>query len=123
MTKNILEPRYVLAVNNLKVSSQYYQKVLGFQQDNQFKGWAFLSRDSCFVMLGECSDEMSASATGDHSYFAYLVVLDARALFDEFTSKGAIFVKNLRDEPWGMREFAVITIDGHRIMFGQDLNK
>jgi Glyoxalase/Bleomycin resistance protein/Dioxygenase superfamily len=24
-------------------------------------------------------------------------------------------------EPWGMREFLVRTVDGHRIMFGQDL--
>ena len=24
-----------------------------------------------------------------------------------------------RDEPWGMREFGVRTIDGHRMMFGQ----
>lgn len=26
-----------------------------------------------------------------------------------------------RDEPWGMREFGVRTIDGHRMMFGQEM--
>jgi hypothetical protein len=27
-------------------------------------------------------------------------------------------VKPLRIEPWGMREFGIRTIDGHRMMFG-----
>ena len=26
------------------------------------------------------------------------------------------------DKPWGMREFAIETPDGHRIMFGQDID-
>lgn len=28
-----------------------------------------------------------------------------------------------RREPWGMREFGVRTIDGHRIMFGQEVGE
>lgn len=34
---------------------------------------------------------------------------------------GAEFVKPLRDEPWGMREFGLRTADGHRIMIGQEM--
>jgi hypothetical protein len=30
-------------------------------------------------------------------------------------------VKPLASEPWGMREFGLRTVDGHRIMIGQDL--
>ena len=26
--------------------------------------------------------------------------------------------KTLRDEPWDMRGFGLVTVDGHRIMFG-----
>jgi len=36
-------------------------------------------------------------------------------------AKGADILKTIRDEQWGMREFALRTIDGHRIMFGQDI--
>jgi hypothetical protein len=28
----------------------------------------------------------------------------------------------LGDKPWGMREFAVVTPDGHRIVFGERLS-
>jgi len=34
---------------------------------------------------------------------------------------GAEFIQTLSDKPWGMREFGVRTVDGHRIMFGQEL--
>jgi len=32
---------------------------------------------------------------------------------------GAELTKPLRDEPWGLREFGLRTIDGHRLMVGQ----
>ena len=39
------------------------------------------------------------------------------AYYESVKTKGAEIRKELRDEPWGMREFAVQTTDGHRIMF------
>jgi uncharacterized glyoxalase superfamily protein PhnB len=119
MDKNIIEPRYVLAVNDLEKSIEYYESALRFEIVNRFPGWAFLSRDSFLVMLGECSEEKAAHKIGDHSYFAYLVVNDAKSLFDEFKGNNVKFVKQLKDEPWGMREFGIVTIDGHRMMFGE----
>jgi hypothetical protein len=32
--------------------------------------------------------------------------------------KAPAIIKPLRDEPWGMRELGIRTVDGHRIMFG-----
>ena len=46
-----------------------------------------------------------------------LVIDDVDAFHARVTSAGAELVKALRSEPWGMREFGVRTIDGHRIMF------
>jgi uncharacterized glyoxalase superfamily protein PhnB len=43
-------------------------------------------------------------------------VLHAKA-----ASAGAEIVKPLVTEPWGMLEFGVRTVDGHRIMFGQEV--
>ena len=43
-------------------------------------------------------------------------------MHDDFKNKGVEFIKQLTDESWGMREFGIKTIDGHRMMFGQDLN-
>lgn len=117
--KNLFKPRYTLAVKNIEESKSFYMDVLGFERLNEYPGWSFLGRDNVILMLGECADEKPASDIGDHSYFAYIEVSDASTLFQEFESKGVTFIKVLKDEPWGMREFGIKTVDGHRMMFGQ----
>jgi uncharacterized glyoxalase superfamily protein PhnB len=37
----------------------------------------------------------------------------------QLRAKGVRLVRDLADQPWGMREFGIATPDGHRIMFGQ----
>lgn len=70
-------------------------------------------------MLGRCPEAMPASELGDHSYVAYLRVDDVRAFHDRAVTAGADIVKPPTEEPWGMREFAVRSPDGHRFMLGQ----
>ncbi len=112
--------RYVLAVHDLKQSVEYYSKELGFTLLNEPPGWAFLGRESFIVMLGECKDSIDPKKLGDHSYFAYINVENSKELFEEFSSKNVTIRKELKPEPWGMKEFAIETIDGHRIMFGEE---
>jgi catechol 2,3-dioxygenase-like lactoylglutathione lyase family enzyme len=115
-------PRYVLAVHDLERSAGYYRDVLGFTiREVGDPGWRFFVRDECFVMAGECADAIAPGDLGDHSYFAYIVVDDIDAFCAEVTAKGADVIKQLRSEWWGMREFAIRTIDGHRIMFGMPI--
>lgn len=113
--------RCVLAVHSLTASVDYYTRVLGMEVDFTAPGWAFLSRGSFRLMLGECTDAMPAHDLGDHSYFAYVTVEGIDELFAEVVAAGATFTQKLADKPWGMREFGVRTPDGHRIMFGQEL--
>ncbi len=117
----LTKTRSVLAVQSLKISTPFYRDVLGMNIDFEPPGWCFLSRDNFAVALGECPEAHPAKELGDHSYFAYITVVDAAVLFEEFSVKSAEFIKPMSDEPWGMREFGVRTIDGHRIMFGQEL--
>lgn len=117
----IVEPRYVLAVQNLAASVAHYQEKLGFTTDWAYDGWHQLRRGKFVVMLGECTDDRSAFETRNHSYFAYVQVEGVDELFRELVTKGAEIHYPLGSKPWGMREFGVITIDGHRIMFGQQL--
>jgi len=113
--------RCVLAVQDLDRSVDYYTRVLGLAVDFTAPGWAFLTRGSWRVMLGECADAMAAHETGDHSYFAYVTVERIEELYDELVRKGAVLTQGLADKPWGMREFGVRTPAGHRVMFGQEL--
>ena len=113
--------RYTLAVRDLAKSTEYFTTVLGLSIDFTAPGWTFLSRGSFRVMLGECTDAVSPAELGDHSWFGYVTVSDANALFVEYQASGAHFTQSLADKPWVMREFGVRTVDGHRIMFGQEL--
>lgn len=110
--------RYVIAVPNLRRSADYYCNVLGFDVIMTYPGWQFFRRDNCIIMAGECPDALYPDVIGDHSYFAYLEVDNAEQLHSSLVSAGAELVKPLRAEAWGMLEFGIRTIDGHRIMFG-----
>jgi uncharacterized glyoxalase superfamily protein PhnB len=87
--------------------------------ESEHPGWAFLKRESFIIMLGECPDAINPQKLGDHSYFAYIDVSNAETIYKEFSSKAVTIRKKLKSEPWGMKEFAIETIDGHRIMFGE----
>ncbi len=113
---------YVLAVPDLARSAEFYCDALGFAVDPvDAPGWCMLVQDSCRIILGACPDAMPAAELGDHSYFAYLVVDDADAALARATRAGASVIKPIANEPWGMREFGLRTVDGHRIMLGQRL--
>ncbi|XWN37790.1 MAG: VOC family protein [Balneola sp.] len=113
--------RHVLAVPNLKISSDFYKTQLGFSVDWEDENWCFLYRDSFYVMLGECKDAILPSELGDHQYFAYVDAEDIDKLYNEYSSKEIEITSVLADKPWGQREFGIKTIDGHRIMFGKEL--
>lgn len=119
----ISSPRHVLAVHSVAESSEWYQEKLGFEEFvNLGDDWRFVRRDGVVVMLGQCPDEVPASETGNHSYFAYWHVDEAEGLYKEWTANGVEMTKPLRDEPWRMREFGIRTIDGHRISIGEELS-
>ena len=61
------------------------------------------------------------SQAQDHSWFAYLHVRDAADLYHECLAHGVDIWHSLADKPWGLREFAIVTPDGHRIVFGERL--
>lgn len=119
----VVRTRHVLAVTNLAVAAAYYMDKLGFVRDFAVEGWEFLSLGNFKVMLGECPDEVPAEQTGNHSYFAHVIVADIDALYCDYQARGATFLFPVADKPWGLREFGVSTPDGHRIVFGQELNR
>jgi uncharacterized glyoxalase superfamily protein PhnB len=117
----ITHSRCVLAVRDLAVSTRFYMDVLGFQRDfgDGSDGWSFLSRDGFRVMLGECRDATPAGELGDHSWFVYLTVEDVDGLYADVSRGGAEILSQPTTKPWGLREFALRTPDGHRIVCGE----
>ncbi len=122
MASEIQRARVVLAVHDLERSTAYYRDVLGFSRAPiDADGWSFMSRDGVQVMLGECPGSMPATKLGDHSYVAYFDVTNIDALHGEIAGQGADICSPLAEKPWGMKEFGVRTVDGHRFMFGEEI--
>ena len=117
--RKIVHTRHVLAVKDLAIEAAYYLEELGFERDFTAPGWEFLSFGDFKVMLGECADEMTAEATGNHSWYANVLVENVDEIYEEFIERGARILSPMENKPWGIREFSVVTPDGHRIGFGQ----
>src|SRR5438046_8860574 len=114
--RKVVRTRHVLAVKDLAVEAEYYINKLGFDRDFTVPGWEFLSFGDFKVMLGECADEMPASETGNHSWYAHVIVENVDEVYRELTERGAKILSPIEDKPWELREFSVQTADGHRIV-------
>lgn len=120
--KMIQESRYVIAVPDLKASSNYYENILGFEvKEIGDDGWRMFVKDRACIMAGECPGATLPNELGDHSYFAYFIVESIDQYYESIKTSGGKILKEIRSEPWGMREFAIQTIDGHRIMVGSNV--
>ena len=121
MEAKIEGARFVLAVNSLEKSVEFYKSKLGFHTLWDGGGWHFLTRDSVKIMLGECPDDQPAGENGSHSYFAYLEVNSIDKLYQEYQLTKVEVLSAIENKPWGQREFSIRTIDGHRITFGEEI--
>jgi catechol 2,3-dioxygenase-like lactoylglutathione lyase family enzyme len=118
----IVDSTFVLAVADLARSRQFFVEKLGFSEDLAVEGWSFLSRGSCKLRLGGCPGIKPMSDVPDHSWFAYLHVRGAQSLYGTFLKNGVEIWHEISEKPWGMREFSIITPDGHRIVFGEEIH-
>jgi catechol 2,3-dioxygenase-like lactoylglutathione lyase family enzyme len=120
MSARISPWAFVLAVPDLEKSAGYFRDVLGFNV--LWMGasdWRLVERDGVRVMLGRCPNDLSPAELGSHNWFGYLSVDDVDVLHAELTARGAACTAPTNTH-YGMREIVATTIDGHRIVFGQD---
>jgi len=118
----VSKTQHVLAVNDLDASDKFFIEKLGFTLRSRIGGWSFLNLDNFYLMVGHCAEEVPASDTNNHSYFAYVNCLGIDELYNQYKNNGVEFVQKIADKPWKMREFGIVTPEGHRIMFGQEID-
>jgi catechol 2,3-dioxygenase-like lactoylglutathione lyase family enzyme len=121
MSEPDLRPHaYVLAVNDLDGSVAYFVEVLGFGVEwADGDNWQALRRGDVRLMLGRCPDALPPTKLGDHSYFGFITTRDVDALHAAFKARAALILSPSADKPWGWREMAVATPEGHLMMFAQ----
>jgi uncharacterized glyoxalase superfamily protein PhnB len=117
----------VLLVNEVVDAANYYRDKLGFAY-NKFVGdppsFVLLHRDTCHVMLKQAmiSEHVVPNRqNSDQLWNMYFWVTDVAALYRELTRRGALIEYDLVDQPYGVREFAVLDLDGYSIGFGQEM--
>jgi catechol 2,3-dioxygenase-like lactoylglutathione lyase family enzyme len=119
MPKNMTPWAFVLAVPDMQKTAAYFHDVLGFRVLwDEASDWRLVERDAVRIMLGHCPNDVRPADIGSHNWFGYVNVDDVDALHAELAARGAD-CKPPFDQHYGMRELVVTTIDGHRIVFGE----
>ena len=130
-SRNLASISPFFIVKDLKVSISYYIERLGFQLD--FQGpregpfWAGVSRDGIGIMLKAVApDVLPIPNHTRHEWAppeALIYSMDPDALFDEFSRRGASFVKTLSFVEEGLWGFAITDADGYVLVFFQLRNE
>lgn len=115
----IEQTEHVLAVPNLTQSERWWRQAMKFETVFITPGWVFMASGGARLRLGECPVALPAHALGDHSYFAFFHVTEIDSLAERLRNMDAIIRSGPTDQPWGLREMAVESPDGHRFMLGQ----
>jgi uncharacterized glyoxalase superfamily protein PhnB len=114
----------VFLVDDVVATANFYRDTFGFHYE-RFWGdppsFCMVKRFGGILMLTEKPGAMRPNHLADgQSIDAYLWVDDVDALYAELKANGAKIVRELRDEPYGMRDFDVEDCNGYRLAFGSD---
>jgi uncharacterized glyoxalase superfamily protein PhnB len=115
-----------LAVRNMKQAIQFYRDSLGFKMGMVFPDadnpeYADLSKDGMVLMLIPArSVAIGAKEKLGIGVNLYMQIDgDIDEYCNEVTNKGAKVVVDIKDEPFGIRDFTVEDIDGYKLTFNQ----
>jgi len=118
----------LLAVRNMKETIEFYMNVLGFKigmffPDAENPEYADLSKDGMVLMflpaknVGITSEERLG--IGVNMYMEIDGNIDE--YYAELKRKGVKIAADIKDEPFGIRDFTVEDIDGYQLTFNKRL--
>jgi uncharacterized glyoxalase superfamily protein PhnB len=102
-----------MPLDDVTTGVAYYRDIFGFSVNYAQQDFGVMDRDKVRVLL----IARTARHTGIGS--CYLYVNDADAVHAELSAKGANVQGEPVSQPWGLREFSVLDLEGNRIGFGQ----
>jgi len=102
-----------LPFSDVAAAMAYYRDVLGFQVNYEQADLGVMDRDSVRLLLVARTERHKGIGS------ASVYVRDADTLHAELGRKGANVQGAPVSQPWGLREFRVLDIEGNQITFGQ----
>jgi len=116
----------MLAVRNMKQTIQFYRDSLGFKigmtfPDSNNPEYADLSRDGMVLMFIPAENigigREEKLGVGVNMYMQ--IDGDIDKYYNELKDKGVKIVVDIKDEPYGIRDFTIEDIDGYKLTFNQ----
>ena len=92
--------------------------VLAFRYEDFYAGIQAGTQMFHLKLVDDAGPGIAAVAAYD-GFHLYLETDDAVAAAEAFRRNGVVFVRDIEDKPWGMREFVVQDDDGHILYFGE----
>jgi uncharacterized glyoxalase superfamily protein PhnB len=114
----------MLAVRNMKQSIEFYKNSLGFKMGMAFPDadnpeYTDLSKDGMVLMFIPVENvgvgKVERLGIGVNIYMQ--IDGDIDEYYNELKNKGVKIVVDIKDEPYGIRDFTVEDIDGYKLTF------
>jgi hypothetical protein len=116
----------VFLVGNIEPTMAWY-KQLGFTAEYYPPGFAILHRDEVEIFLQQQDGYAAPNDPGRRereAWNVYIVTDDVMALFHEFSALRAVRISRpLCEQEYGMIEFDVMDLNGHRLVFAQPVRQ
>ena len=98
-------------------------KQLGFRSEYYPPGFAILRRDDIEIFLQQQPGYVAPDDSGRrerHAWNVYIITDNVKALFEEYSALPDLKIaRQLCTQGYGMIEFDVIDLSGHRLVFAQ----
>lgn len=105
----------VLASLDIEATQRFYADKLGFTAVARYPDYGIVERDNVQIHFWLTDDADIPKATS-----CRVEVDGVDQLYEEMNASGVVHPNGpLTDQPWGLREFAVLDGDGNMIKFGQ----
>ena len=112
--KQFIQGAPVLHVKDPQASAEFYRDKLGFNFDFAMDGYSIVWRDNSAIHFSQGPVEVAGMAI-------FQWVVDVDAYYAELKSRHVTLERDIGDQPYGVREFSVIDLNGISVVFGQDL--
>lgn len=114
----------VFLVGNIEQTMEWY-KQLGFKSEFYPPGFAILRRDQIEVFLQQQPGYVAPDDPGRrerHAWNVYFITDDVKTLYEEYSSLPRVKIsRQLRPQDYGMMEFEVMDLNGHRLVFAEPI--
>ena len=114
----------VFLVGNIEPMMEWY-KQLGFESEYYPPGFAILRRDGIEIFLQQQPGYVTPNDPGRQereAWNVYIVTDNVKALYEEYSALPEVNISRpLCPQEYGMLEFDVMDLNGHRLVFAQPM--